>query len=220
MARKTVSDDFKIFSKRLSELMKERHITQDTLATTIGVKRQTVSLYKSGQSMPDAEVLRDIAVFFGVSSDWLLGLTGVRMPNTDVQAICARTGLSETAVSGLMDMKQFAEREKENRKLAELALLSHLIELECTLPYLGTALQYVSATFEDGNMPVSMDYKDDDGYPFGLSMTANGFLDILRQSALNDIGKSLDSIRNSHQRIWGEQKAKGEGEIKQSEDLQ
>ena len=109
MARKTVSDDFKIFSKRLSVLMKERHITQDTLATTIGVKRQTVSLYKSGQSMPDAEVLRDIAVFFGVSSDWLLGLTDVRMPNTDVQAICARTGLSETAVSGLMNMKQFAE---------------------------------------------------------------------------------------------------------------
>ncbi len=75
MARKTVSDDFAVFPQRLSALMMRRKLTQQKLADALGVKRQTVSLYISGQSMPDAEQLRNIALFFGVSADWLLGLS-------------------------------------------------------------------------------------------------------------------------------------------------
>ena len=208
MARKEVSDNFKVFSKRLSALMKERGLRQQALADYLGTKRQTISLYMGGQSMPDAEQLKNIALFFDVSADWLLGLADVRSANIEIQAICARTGLSEAAVSGLMDMKQLSQQKKENHKLAELALLSHLIERECTLPYLGKALQYISATFEDGDMPVSMYYKDDDGCPFDLCTTANGFLGLLRQVAINDIGKILDSIRTASQRAWSEREKK------------
>ena len=68
-------------------------------------------------------------------------------PDTDTRTICTKTGLSEAAVSGLMDMKRVAEQTQENSKLAELALLDNLIGMECTIPYLGTALQYVTATF-------------------------------------------------------------------------
>ena len=63
MARKTVTDDFKVFSERLSMLMKERGVTQEMLANDLGIKRQTVGLYKSGQSTPDAAQLRNIAIF-------------------------------------------------------------------------------------------------------------------------------------------------------------
>ena len=78
MARKTVTDDFKVFSEHLSILMKEKNVTQEELAHELGIKRQTVSLYKNGQSTPDAAQLKNIAVFFDVSTDWLLGLSNYR----------------------------------------------------------------------------------------------------------------------------------------------
>ena len=115
MARKEVSDNFKVFSKRLSALMKERGLRQQALADYLGTKRQTISLYMGGQSMPDAEQLKNIALFFDVSADWLLGLADVRSANIEIQAICARTGLSEAAVSGLMDMKQLSQQKKEKK---------------------------------------------------------------------------------------------------------
>lgn len=104
LARKEVSDDFKIFSKRLSELMKERHITQDALATALGVKRQTVSLYKSGQSMPDAEQLKNIAKFFDVSSDWLLGLSEAKELSGELSQVCNYVGLNSEAVRTLKEL--------------------------------------------------------------------------------------------------------------------
>lgn len=104
LARKAVSDDFKVFSQRLSELMKERHITQDTLAHALGVKRQTVSLYKSGQSMPDAEQLKNIAKFFNVASDWLLGLSDSRELSGELSQVCNYIGLNSEAVQTLKEL--------------------------------------------------------------------------------------------------------------------
>ena len=97
MARKTVTDDFQDFPKRLSDLMKERGTTQQDLADALGVKRQTISLYKSGQSMPDARTLRDIAMYFKVSSDFLIGLSDIRAFGLHKRAVCELTGLSDEA---------------------------------------------------------------------------------------------------------------------------
>ena len=102
LARKTVTDDFKVFPERLSALMKERNVTQEELAHELGIKRQTVSLYKNGQSTPDAAQLKNIATFFNVSADWLLGLSETRSADIDVQKICKKTGLSEQSVSWLI----------------------------------------------------------------------------------------------------------------------
>lgn len=104
MARKTVTDDFKVFSERLSALMKERDVTQEKLANELGIKRQTVSLYKNGQSTPDAAQLKNIATFFDVSADWLLGLSETKSTDIDVQKICKKTGLSEHAVTSIIDL--------------------------------------------------------------------------------------------------------------------
>lgn len=106
MARKAVTNDFKVFSERLSVLMEERGMTQEKLAHELGIKRQTVSLYKNGQSTPDAAQLKNIAVFFDVSADWLLGLSDVRSQDITIQNISKKTGLSEAAVLDLGEMMQ------------------------------------------------------------------------------------------------------------------
>lgn len=86
------------FPTRLNELMQERGISQEKLARALGVKRQTVSLYKTGQSSPNAEQLKKIAEFFNVSSDWLLGISNVKSQDTDLHSVCEYTGLSEAAM--------------------------------------------------------------------------------------------------------------------------
>lgn len=89
------------FPSRLSEIMKERKVSQETLAGALGVKRQTVSLYKTGQSSPNAEQLCKIAKFFNVSTDWLLGISEAKSLDGDIQQICTQTGISEDIVKWL-----------------------------------------------------------------------------------------------------------------------
>lgn len=63
-----------IFYKRLTELMKERNVTQAYLAKEIGYTQRAVSKWMIGQSEPSASAVYLCAKFFGVTSDYLLGL--------------------------------------------------------------------------------------------------------------------------------------------------
>jgi hypothetical protein len=60
----------------------------------------------NGISKPDTERLTLLAKSLAVSSDYLLGLTDVQSIDTNMQAVCAFTGLSEDAVSNIANRKQ------------------------------------------------------------------------------------------------------------------
>ena len=62
-----------IFRVKLNQLMKENEGTQEILAICVGVKRQAISNYQRGKTMPSADILAKIADFFNVSTDYLLG---------------------------------------------------------------------------------------------------------------------------------------------------
>ena len=54
--------------------MKETEISQSTLAKEIGYTQRAVSKWVNEQSEPTATAIVRCAQFFGVSSDYLLGL--------------------------------------------------------------------------------------------------------------------------------------------------
>ncbi len=56
----------------LKELRKEKNITQEQLAETLGTSRRTVSRWETGTNMPDLDILIDIADFYGVELRELL----------------------------------------------------------------------------------------------------------------------------------------------------
>lgn len=66
------------FSNRLASLRKERGLTQEELANVIHKKRSTASGYETEGKEPDLETVCDLAKFFGVSTDYLLGYSDER----------------------------------------------------------------------------------------------------------------------------------------------
>lgn len=59
---------------KIAELRKQRHIGQQELAEILGVTYQSVSKWETGVTMPDIALLPEIAEYFHVSVDELLGL--------------------------------------------------------------------------------------------------------------------------------------------------
>ncbi len=65
----------------IKKLRKEKNITQDELANFIGVSYQSVSKWERCESYPDIMLVPSIAVFFGVTTDLLLGVNTVDKEN-------------------------------------------------------------------------------------------------------------------------------------------
>lgn len=61
------------FSERLKELRKSRHLSQRELADKMHISKSAVSMYESGQREPDHKTLEEIADYFNVDIDYLLG---------------------------------------------------------------------------------------------------------------------------------------------------
>lgn len=100
--RETKSDNFyAVFPERLREAMQKRGVTQQELAEYVGKSRQAIGYYADGSSSPDWETLANIARYFGISADWLLGLTDIQSTDADTKQICKFTGLSEESVNFL-----------------------------------------------------------------------------------------------------------------------
>lgn len=69
-----------MFKDNLISLRKNLGLSQDELAEKIGVSRQTLSKYETGESLPDIEKCRLLAEVFGVSMD---DLTNYDKEDTD-----------------------------------------------------------------------------------------------------------------------------------------
>ena len=66
------------FSNILRQLRSEKNISTYKLADILHVSRASISNYETGRRTPDYELLVEIANFFNVSIDYLLGRTSDR----------------------------------------------------------------------------------------------------------------------------------------------
>jgi transcriptional regulator with XRE-family HTH domain len=64
-----------VFAQRLASLRKDKKMKQKDLAAAIGITMQALSRYENAQKLPEVDRVIDIASFFGVTTDYLLGLS-------------------------------------------------------------------------------------------------------------------------------------------------
>ena len=63
--------------KRLKELREERNLTQKQVAATLKINSVTYLHYEKSQREPPLLLLAEMAAYFYVSVDYLLGLTDI-----------------------------------------------------------------------------------------------------------------------------------------------
>lgn len=91
------------FPTRFRELMGLNKVSQTVMAELCGVQRQSISLWYNGDTRPDIISLGKIAQYFGVSTDYLLGLTDYKTTDRATKELCNTLGLSEDAVDILSE---------------------------------------------------------------------------------------------------------------------
>jgi len=95
--------DREVFIQRLRQLRADWRLSQVELAHALNVSRSCVRNWELGDSTPTMEMLADIALFFRVSVDYLLGL--------DERACIQINFLSDRAVTAINDLVRTLEEE-------------------------------------------------------------------------------------------------------------
>lgn len=113
------------FGEILAELRQDRKLTQRDLAKILFVSAGTISNYEKGVHFPDMEKLINLANYFEVSTDYLLGRCSSR-ESTDV----FKQDITDTMTLG--DFVQSILRLTADRKQA-LALLVSDMELSAMI---------------------------------------------------------------------------------------
>lgn len=76
--------------------------TMDLVVAATGISKGNLSEIENDKAGSiGADTVALLADHYGVSADWLLGLSGVKSPDTDMQAVCSFTGLSEDVINVL-----------------------------------------------------------------------------------------------------------------------
>lgn len=96
--------DTKLLVTRYQKLRKSQKLTQKQLAAEFGCTPTAISNLERDGSI-SVDMLLKYAKKFGVSTDYLLGLTDVKSKNCNIREICSSIGLSEQAAEILLAEK-------------------------------------------------------------------------------------------------------------------
>ena len=73
----------KTFFERFESLCRERGEKTTALGTQLGFSKSTISQWRNGKTAPNQKSLERLADYFDVSTDYLLGLSGLRNPDKE-----------------------------------------------------------------------------------------------------------------------------------------
>lgn len=112
------------FPTALRNLLEKKKLTHAQLGEMLGVKRQSIGQYATGQSYPSVNVIYKLMEQLNVSAEFILGLSEAENLNNEV--IRKELGIQEKSTECL---RNFVSKQKlENKDLTKLKMLNYLIE--------------------------------------------------------------------------------------------
>lgn len=96
------------FGRKLRQLREAQGLTQKQVGTRIGVTSSVVSAYENGIRLPSYAALIKLTSLYGVSADYLLGISGI--PTRESQHLISLDGLTPTKMALV---RQLVEELKE-----------------------------------------------------------------------------------------------------------
>ena len=139
--------------KEIRRLRNDRGLTQEGLAAALNVTAQTVSKWECGNSVPDVQMLPQIAVYFGISIDQLFAMTPEQQMERIENRIYDR---------GLFDEAEQRQLEAQLRAFGEKPELKGQAELLLAKLYNNQAEQYRLLAVEHGKTAVEETKGDSD----------------------------------------------------------
>lgn len=130
------------FGNRLAELRNKKNLTRKELSFKLNIPLSTIGMYEQNRRIPKAEKLNNIANFFDVSVDYLIGNTDIpqivkninKETTQDIIATLTPEQKSELNMllkqhNGLLMMSGIEPTENDKRELSRLITLSYLKSL-------------------------------------------------------------------------------------------
>ena len=139
--------------KEIRRLRNERGLTQEALAADLHVTAQTVSKWECGNSVPDVQMLPEIAVYFGVTIDQLFAMSPEQQLERMENHIYAR---------GLFPEAEQRQLEQQLKAIGEDPAMTGKPELLLAKLYNNQAEQYRMLAVEVGKEAVEKTGGDHD----------------------------------------------------------
>lgn len=194
-----------IFKKRLKGLRGEMTLQQ--LADATGINRVTLTNYENGTRHPDARILTILARYFGVSLDYLVGISDIKDQDPVIRMICMYTGLDEIEVRKLHEYYKSSNKPIDEKTSLDFLLADALNMINDLLGSTGLTFSLVnylesdfitSVIMSDGSSEIS-------GTSFNI-VSQNGYVtelttDVVQAGYMQEIKKELDEIKLKRARI-------------------
>lgn len=103
-------------SYRLKELRKEKKLTQAKVAQSLGTTQQSYARWENGKVTPTSEKLAQIAKFYGVTTDYLLGDQSEEVDLSNVELLFRMTSDGMTKEEQEVFKDELIEFMKERKR--------------------------------------------------------------------------------------------------------
>ncbi len=100
-------DNLSTFAKRVKALRTIKAMTQEQTAKALCVHRTSYTKYETDMAIPDVEIMRNMAVFFDVSTDYLMDLTNMSGRDT-----VEKSGMHENELQILAEFRRLSQKQQ------------------------------------------------------------------------------------------------------------
>jgi len=176
---------------RLYDLRIKKNDTLEDAARHANCSRQSYEIYEKGTGKRGVpfDVLNELRKYYGVSIDYLTGISSFRCPENDY--VGKRTGLID---SSIIKLRRIARKKNGTRRIVTMNRLINAPQFEWLLELLWGYPQ------NDGGVPVLL-LGEDSPVPYEM---ARATYDMMIKNAIDDILKYIHDYKENESRLDAE----------------